>query len=147
MATANSASSEPLGASAVSVQSPHTTVPLSAPEVAPNPLIFYQQATYPLNVSEFQTLTKSGESWLKTVGIAIAAFAIAQLLPFALKAYKNPHVSTDWITDESKFDAGLLFVGLLMIVIGAVVSLERWMCKRRIRQHYKANPGQTTLKP
>jgi hypothetical protein len=147
MAIPNPASSDAVSEPATTVLSPHTTVPIAAPVVAPNPLIFYQQATYPLNEGEFRTLTKSGESWLKTFGIALAAFAVSQLLPFAMKAYKNPHTSTDWMTDESKLDVALLFVGLLMILLGAAFSHDKWKCKRRIRLHYKANPGQTTLKP
>ncbi len=106
-----------------------------------NPTHGLFQPYYDLSEVDFRTLRQSSPV-LTTVGAPITGFSLSYLLPLTVEYFRNPVKNRQpFLTAPVWAGIAVLTFGVAVLVLGLFASRERFRLLRRIRDHFRNNPG------
>jgi len=116
----------------------HTTVNLEAAPTTPS-LDLYQP-TFPLSEADYLRLTQASPAFA-AIGSVFVTFGLTYILPIAVKVLDAEPKLRTWPKADLYIAGGCILLGIICMVLSYWFSSARRDVFRRIRNHFRDNPG------
>lgn len=119
------------------------TIEATATQVTPSFGLY--QPSFPLTDGDFERLQKVSPA-LTAIGGSVLSFGLSYGIPVFVKVFRVASDKRAWPVDDLYISGGLCLLGVVLLLAARFFSRERYRVMRKIRDHFKQNPGQHEIR-